>query len=272
MSETPLFFGGPGAELFGVLHQPETASDRPAFVFSHPFGEEKLWAHRVMVAFARELTARGHAVLRFDAGGTGDSDGAFAQSSIDTVCADLRAAIDELRRRTGCTRTALLGLRLGATAASLIAEETPDLHGLVLWAPIVDGARYMQDILRSNLTGQMASFKEIRQDRAALVRQMEAGGTVNVDGYEMALPMYAQCSAINLLAAPRQYAGPCLVVEIERTPTPKPGSEAERLAAQYARGTRAFVQDEPFWKEIARYYGRAPALMTTTLTWLETAS
>jgi uncharacterized protein len=272
MSETPLFFASGGAELFGMLHQSDGLSHREAFVFCHPFAEEKLWAHRVLVSFARELTARGYAVLRFDARGTGDSDGAFEASSVETMCVDVRAAIEEVRRRTGCATVSLLGLRLGATVASLIAEETPDLHRLVLWAPVVDGARYMQDMLRSNIAGQMASFKAIRHDRVALVQQLEAGAAVNIDGYEMALGMYAQCSSINLLGSPRRYAGPCLVVEIERTPKPNARSEAANLAGQYPSGTLAFVQDEPFWKENSRFYGRAPGLMATTLSWLETAS
>ena len=99
--ETPLFFPGVRTPLFGVLHEPATASGALPFVFCHAFGEEKLWAHRVFVAFARELARRGHAVLRFDCGGNGDSGGDFSQSSLKTNLADIDTAIELLKARSG---------------------------------------------------------------------------------------------------------------------------------------------------------------------------
>ena len=84
----------------------------------------------------------------------------------------------------------LLGLRLGATLAATAAESRPDVDRLVLWAPIVDGARYAQDLLRINITTQLAVYREVREDRAALVEAMRAGQTANVDGYEVGIAMY----------------------------------------------------------------------------------
>ena len=81
MKETPFFFEGDTGSLFGLLHEPDPATPaREAFVFCHPFGEEKLWTHRTYVSMARRLAERGHPVLRFDFLGNGDSDGAFADS------------------------------------------------------------------------------------------------------------------------------------------------------------------------------------------------
>ena len=54
-TETPFFFPSGKHSLFGILHQPAAATCLPAFVFCHPFGEEKLWTHRVFVSFARRL-------------------------------------------------------------------------------------------------------------------------------------------------------------------------------------------------------------------------
>jgi exosortase A-associated hydrolase 2 len=268
MSETPLFFASGGADLFGVLHEPEVATDRPAFVFCHPFGEEKLWTHRPFVAFARELATIGYPVLRFDYRGNGDSDGTFEESTLDTMIADAEAAIAHARHVTKRSAISLLGLRFGATIASLVAERQPDVRDLVLWAPIVDGARYMQELLRINLTTQMSSYKKIVHDRAALVAQMEAGATVNVDGYDMALPLYKQCSAVRLAAEPKTLTGRCLAVQIDRTPEAKAAPELSELVARYARGTLVCAQEEPFWKEITRYYGTAASVGAATLDWL----
>ena len=268
MGETPFYFPNGGYSLFGVLHEPAADSDHPAFVFCHPFGEEKLWAHRVFVGFARALAARGYPVLRFDSMGSGDSHGRFQDASLTTALADVRAAIEEVRRRTRRHRVSLLGLRFGATLASLVAEEVSDLDRLVLWAPIIDGARYMQDLLRINLTTQMAVYREIRRDREALVAAMRSGETVNVDGYEMGLAMFDSVSALKLAANPKRCIAPCLITQLDRQ-LARPAPELVQLASGYANVTFNLVQEEPFWREIARFYDRAPLLDAETLRWLE---
>ena len=85
--ETPLFFKNINYKLFGVLHQPEHGElTKPSLgiVFCHPFAEEKLIVHRVMVNLARRLTKEGIYCLRFDYMGHGDSDGNFEDSTIET--------------------------------------------------------------------------------------------------------------------------------------------------------------------------------------------
>jgi hypothetical protein len=64
--ETPFFFGSAEQRLFGVIHEPVGPTFKTPYVFCHPFGEEKLWAHRVFVAYSRLLAADGYLVLRFD--------------------------------------------------------------------------------------------------------------------------------------------------------------------------------------------------------------
>jgi exosortase A-associated hydrolase 2 len=268
MRETPFFFPNGTSKLFGVFHEPDGSRNKAPFVFCHAWGEEKLWAHRVFVSFARSLAADGYPVLRFDFLGNGDSDGDFAATTMGSALADVRCAVAEARRRTGAPTVSLLGLRLGATLAAIVAEEVPDAPHLVLWAPIVDGARYMQELLRINIATQMASYREVRQDRAALVALMEQGQTVNIDGYELALAHYAEVSQTRLTGSARTFPGPCLVAQIDRVPGARPMPELQQLAAAYGRGTLACVQEEPFWKEIQRYYGQAPALAAATVEWL----
>ncbi len=268
MIETPFFFPNGDYALFGFLHEPEQPS-AAAFVFCHPFGEEKLWTHRVFVSFARQLAAQGHTVLRFDYMGNGDSQGDFRDSSLRSAVADVRCAVAEVRRRASIRRVNLLGLRFGATVAGLAAEEESDIDRLVLWSPVVDGGRYMQELLRINLTTQMAVHKEIREDREALVAAMQQGRAVNVDGYEMTYPLYEQVSAVKLAAAPKRYGGPCLVAHVDRQPG-RPVPELQQLVATYGQGTLAFAQEEPFWKEIPRFYQQAPNLFAVTSEWLTT--
>jgi exosortase A-associated hydrolase 2 len=267
--ETPSFFPNGGYSLFTVLHQ--AAGDTPGrpWVFCHPFGEEKLWSHRVFVSFARRLAAQGHPVLRFDLMGNGDSDGDSSQASLTTAISDVRCAIAHVCQMTGATTVNLLGLRLGATIASLVAEEAPDqIHQLVLWSPIVNGQAYMQELLRINLTTQLATRKEVVQDREAMVAAMRQGGSVNIDGYETTFPMYSEVSAVSLASARKRCAAPTLVVSIGRQGA-RPAPEFQQLADSYEHGTLSDAQEEPFWKEIGRFYDQAANLFESTSLWIE---
>jgi uncharacterized protein len=268
MNETPVYFGSEDEPLFGVFHAPGGDSTGLGFVFCHPFGEEKLWAHRVFVSYARELAAGGHAVLRFDYRGNGDSGGDFGRSSLASALADVRSGVHQLRGLIGSPRVALIGLRLGASIAALAADEIHDIDRLVLWAPVVNGAAYMQELLRINLTTQMANYREIRQDRQALVTAMRGGQAVNVDGYEMTYPMYSEVSAVALAGGPHSFQGPCLIVQVDRQQRPSP--ELEQLLSSYETATLSFAQEDLFWKEISRFYQQAPNLFARTTEWLQT--
>jgi uncharacterized protein len=268
MRDAPFFFPDGTGRLFGVYHEASGSAPGLPFVFCHPFGEEKLWTHRVFVTFARALAGRGHPVLRFDYRGNGDSSGAFADSSIATALDDLDVAIETIKARTGATGVGLVGLRLGATLAATAAHRRTDVSRLVLWAPIVDGARYAQDLLRINVTTQLAVYREVRQDRVALVEAMRQGQTANVDGYEVGFAMYEGLTGLSLKGEGLVFAGPTLIVQLDRGAPAAPQAELTALAARYPAGTLAQAQEEPFWKEIDRFYDTAPNLFTVTLDWM----
>jgi uncharacterized protein len=272
MDETPFFFPVADQELFGVLHRPTVASNGSGFVFCHPFAEEKLWAHRVYVSLARDLAARGHTVLRFDHRGHGDSDGEFQDASVATHLRDIEAAVARLREACpGLMEVGLLGLRLGGTFAALSAERLPGIDRLVLWDPVVDGARYMQEVLRSNLTSQLAAHGKVLQDRKALVDSLNEGKTINVDGYELGRDFYEQATAINLLAGSTAFNGEVLILQVG-----KPGQPARKdllaLQEHYPGAALELCVEEPFWREIKPFYARAEQLSAATFAWLEGAT
>lgn len=269
MNEIPFFFPNDGYRLFGILHLPKAFQKKTAFLFCHPFGEEKLWSHLVYVNFARELTRRGHPVLRFDYMGNGDSDGNFDDSSVATNLSDIRCALKVLREKAvDAPYVGLIGLRFGATLAALAAEDDPEIYRLILWEPILNGAQYMQELLRINLTSQMAVFKEIQYNREALIQTMKEGQTANVDGYEIALGMYEQVTSINLINGPKRFQGKCLVVQI----APRQQNfkkDFSLLFSIYQDGDILMSLEEPFWKEIKALYSSANQLYHDTLIWLE---
>jgi exosortase A-associated hydrolase 2 len=266
--ETPFFFPSGKFRLFGVYHEGRGTLRGEGFVFCAPFAEEKLWAHRVLVNFARNLAAMGYPVLRFDYMGSGDSEGDFGESSLETMFADANCAISTLRQKAGSIKAVnLLGLRLGATVAALVEERTPGIGKLVLWDPVIDGSDYMREMLRINLSTQTAVYRKILHNTDALIQSMREGSTVNVDGYEMACPMYEQIAGVNLANMADQRITPVLIIQISRQDT-RVSPTMKRLRERYPNGTLTVAVEEPFWKELRRFYSKAENLYEKTIRWL----
>jgi alpha-beta hydrolase superfamily lysophospholipase len=133
--------------IFGWYHSTPSAgqSDCVAVVCG-PIGHEYTRTHRTMRHLADRLAERGIPAVRFDYHGMGNSPGdelhservAYWQSSI-------RAAIRQARALSGRQRVCLIGVRLGATMAALVASDTPvDL--LVLWNPVTKGRAYVREL------------------------------------------------------------------------------------------------------------------------------
>lgn len=271
MTEIPFFFDGGVNQLFGVMHHAASPSDT-GYVFCHPFMEEKLWAHRVFVHMARRLAEQGSPVLRFDCRGNGDSDGEFSETPMVDYLTDIGTTIGELRRQQpGVAHIGLLGLRLGATFAVEAAQHHALTGPLILWEPITNGDRYSQEILRSNLTTQMAVQGKVQVTREQLVENMQNGEPVDVEGYEFSWPVFDSLRQLSLEGeGPIKVQGRSLILQTvknEKQPLRKDIAVlAERLGEH---STVDKVEEESFWREIRTYYGSAPKLEQRTLEWLE---
>jgi alpha/beta superfamily hydrolase len=122
----------------GVLHVPGTpATARPArrLLFLAGWSGDRTGPHRMFVQAARQLAADGHACLRIDYGGRGDSDGAVADATIASMTADAQAAMDWLRATVpdGGPLT-LVAICSGCKVAITTATTAPDVAELVLWS------------------------------------------------------------------------------------------------------------------------------------------
>ena len=268
MKETPFFFPNGSYNIFGILHEHEIESNGEGFVFCHPFAEEKLWSHRVFVNFARELAKIGYTILRFDYMGHGDSEGKFEESSIETRVSDIKCAVRLLRSKLDDSRKInLLGLRLGATLAAMVAEEAENINRLILWDPIINGSTYMRQMLRINIATQSAIYKEVRFNTKSLIQQMKEGKTVNTDGYEVAWKLFKQAQKIDLLDSEKQHDRQTLIAQISKKQTDY-NKNFEALTSLYAKGDLSMAIEEPFWKEIRAYYYKAENLFQSTIQWL----
>jgi exosortase A-associated hydrolase 1 len=147
--ETPVVFALGGDALVGVLAAPDGPAQETAVLVVVGGPQVRAGSHRQFVQLARHLAGQGHAVLRFDARGMGDSGGTPA--GFEHLHDDIAAAIDELmRRRPEVRKVVLWGLCDGASASLLYLQHTRDARvgGLVLLNPWV---RSPQTLARATL-------------------------------------------------------------------------------------------------------------------------
>ena len=132
-----LQFDCAGERLVGVLSRPAQPSGvGVVVVVGGP--QYRVGSHRQFVLLARHLAAAGHAVLRFDYRGMGDSGG--ERRDFEAVSDDIAAAIHALRQAVPTLRqVALWGLCDGASAALLYLHATSNasVAGLCLLNPWV---------------------------------------------------------------------------------------------------------------------------------------
>jgi pimeloyl-ACP methyl ester carboxylesterase len=164
----PLVFGSSERPLFGMYHP---GSERGFFtrgvVLAYPLGNEYFSAYSSFRQLALQLSQAGRPILRFDYYGTGDSAGETGEGDVRQWCDDLRSAIEELRATARVEVVDLVGLRLGASIAALVASEEP-VERIVLWEPVVHGRTYLDELQEAQ-----ARFLEISSSRP---RGAAAGG------------------------------------------------------------------------------------------------
>lgn len=147
------YFGEPGRQLFGALHEPAITPPNPrVVVVCAPLWQEGVRAHRALRQMSVRLAKAGVYAFRFDYYGSGDSAGDTEEGDLDQWMADLTTAIDAATKGRGVSRVTLLGLRFGATLAALTAAVRSDVESLVLWEPVVDGRTYIEQGLAAHKT------------------------------------------------------------------------------------------------------------------------
>jgi pimeloyl-ACP methyl ester carboxylesterase len=143
----PFYFGEANRELFGIYHPPAAGTRRgSSLVLCYPFGQEYIRCHRSFRQLAIRASGAGFPVLRFDYYGCGDSAGHREDGSVDQWLNDVSTSVSELRRRAQASNVCLVGLRFGATLATLAAAGRGDVAGLVLWDPILNGSAYLDEL------------------------------------------------------------------------------------------------------------------------------
>jgi pimeloyl-ACP methyl ester carboxylesterase len=189
----PFHFAAAESPIFGVYHAPVSWSGKArAVVLCHSLGMEYMRSHRAFRQLAELLARQGWHVLRFDYHGTGDSASVSTGISLDTLKEDIALASRELSSISGVRRPALIGLRLGATLATLAVSEGLESDCLLLWDPVLKGDQYLRE---------MEGMQEARLRHPHFPRKIKPSGeALELLGYEYSRAFLDELQGIDLYA------------------------------------------------------------------------
>lgn len=135
------------ATSFAMFHVPGSdARPGSGVIMVGPWGWDEIASYRSRRTWAEHLAGRGHAVLRLDLPGSGDSSGmpgdhALVRSWIDAVA----AAADWLAETRPAHRVAVLGLGLGGLVAAQAAADGAPIDELMLWGAQPQGRSVLRE-------------------------------------------------------------------------------------------------------------------------------
>jgi uncharacterized protein len=203
---TPFYFGEDQA-LFGLYHAPQPDQNRDtAVLLCASMGQEYIRAHRANRQLAVRLARAGFPTMRFDYYASGDSAGDDNQVSITRWQADISTAITELKRRSGVGQVSLMGMRIGATLASIVGEQRGDIARLVAWEPLISGNDFIEDLIERH----EESLRYFLNKPAA---ESQKEKRTELLGFAFTQSLFDELRQIDLLALRRKPAQSVLVIE-----------------------------------------------------------
>jgi hypothetical protein len=161
-----LWLGSSDRPLFAWLDVPDDGLVHGAAVICPSMGLEAAYSTRGLRHLAHRLVGAGWAALRIDYAGTGDSAGAWSDANlVADWLAGVRAGIEYVRD-LGVTRTAVVGLRIGATLAAAELARGGPVDDFVLWDACASGRAFLRE---------QTALSAFRNDKAAEWRAQEGG-------------------------------------------------------------------------------------------------
>lgn len=232
MGTTPLFFGDAQSPLFGAYHAPAAGTARRIGVLlCYPAPQEYMFAHRAFRVLAEALAERGYPVLRFDYTGTGDSSGDLNAATFSGWRADVKTAADELSELGAVQQISVVGMRLGGAIAAAVAAEGRRFRDLVLWDPIVNGAR------------AIAELRAIDHQRLEMSHVKRSAPADELCGFTFPAHLRRELARLNLLELPQLSAAKVSILSSAEDPDSV--ALYERLAANGASGTEVSLRVVP---------------------------
>jgi alpha/beta superfamily hydrolase len=122
-----------------MLHVPQNNNaEIPIVCLFHGYTGNKIESHFIFVKLSRLLEKAGIASVRFDFGGSGESDGGFYDMTISKELEDAKAILEYVKTLdfVDLERISIVGFSMGGVIGSILAGDCMDeIKSLCLWAP-----------------------------------------------------------------------------------------------------------------------------------------
>lgn len=181
----PIVIKNEEQKIFGVFHRPIHVPKPPCVIVCHGLGGNKIGHYRAYVELSEKLVKEGVAVFRFDFRGSGDSDGAFSDMTLQGQVSDLLRVLDHVFKNCDIdsTRIGLFGRSMGAAVGVMGSAIFDHVKTIALWAPVFNGDQWKDqwDLVKKEFTSEKES-EEMRR----------------INGQVASLYFYSEMFAINL--------------------------------------------------------------------------
>lgn len=213
-----------------------------------PIFEEKVFTYSYVKHLAENLVDKGFMVCRFDYLGEGDSDDSNERIGIQDWVNNINDLILHIKENNEIIKVNIIGLRLGANIA-LEAAKQEVFDKVVLLAPIDSGEKYINELLRYNLSMQFAAYRCVKYDRVDLKKSIASGQSVNILGYELYEKLYNDISGFNLTAQLENIRNKVSVIWFDKTNKASIPDRYIKLSAEKHNVFVTSLKQVPFWHE-----------------------
>jgi len=233
-----------------ILVTARIASERSTGLLVVPaFAEEMNKSRRMVSELASALAARGISTIVPDLYGTGDSEGEFGDASVEQWIEDVAAAAD-WSRTLGVDVRAMLGVRMGCLLAAEVAKRgRVRVERSVLWQPVIDGSRMLDQFLRLRVAAAMMG--EGAKETVAGLRTTLREQRLEIAGYELSAELVAGIDALKLTPESARSLGAVHWIEVLRNAeTPVGAASLRAIETLRAGGCSVELHSEigdPFW-------------------------
>jgi hypothetical protein len=126
---------------------------------------------------------------------------------------------------------------------------------MILISPIIKGKNYIDQCLRSNLAMQMSAYKRILKNREELIKDLQSGQRVNIDGYLVTKALYNEITGINLIENNTTNSNQIYLVSISKSNKADSSTQLyiEKLKSQKFNILTENINMPYFWKDGLNY-------------------
>ncbi len=239
VNESDISFSNEGQNIIGTLAMPDGAGPFPVALLLHGFtgsrhelpvvGTEDTMFSRA----ARWLGERGVASLRIDFRGSGESEGAWEDTTFSGQIADAIAALDYLETAEGLDsgKMSILGLSQGGLVGAATAGRDARVSNLVLWSAVSNPVMSYGILL-----GYDTLLPGVAAGDEAMTIMLPWGAETALKG-----PFFEDIFLVDPVAEIASYSGPLLAITGSRDTTVTPQPQAGQVFLDYHEGAEALV-------------------------------